>query len=382
MIIGADAHLKPETWARLPRVRGDSYFSLRQLTTIAEQHGATTIALLGDVFDSANPDAMSVDELVRERERAQARGISFLLIEGNHDAVNIRPLDGAETPTSWPAACRTNWYAQPQAIQLGPYLKGWCLDFQRAGKLGPALAAIPPDVSVLFAHQSWAEIQRVGIADGNAAMLPPHIRYVFTGDNHKHGVFLGHNGTASVTFYSPGSMSMQAMNEDPTKFVYLVDFSQAAPVVTPIPLLTRRFFKLQLATAPTALDDAITALEAAMAGEDPTRGTVIGSPLIRLSVPVGLAGVKERVLSRFPDTHVDIEAYPEEQIEVFVDPDAPRVAGFATLPAAVRELAVRGQIPTDVADDCVRLLAAEDKAAELALLRKEFEGKMKCAITP
>lgn len=367
-LIAADLHLRPEAWARLPRVRGDAYASLSHIVELAISNPVATVWLLGDVFDSATPDALSVQKLHEAAEQLWAHGIKLVVLQGNHDAVAIVDVDGSNT--AWARSIRAEW-AHERVFQLAPGVYAWGMDYTPPTKIPEALQRIPSHVSVLFAHQAWAELQKVGHTDINVAMLPPQIRYVFTGDYHVTERVAAMGPAGPVELFSPGSTAMQAMNECPQKYALVLD-TAGGVIATPVPLRTRPFLKLVFRT-PAEFDAYLAGPPPVFAGLLPAE---ITKPLVHVQAARTVPKYRERLQQFFGDTvHLDTLPVADVPLDIQVALDAVPT-GFSTLVDAVRELGHRGGVPADTVADCIRILNATDRQAELAAIRREFVEKL------
>lgn len=205
----ADLHGQSSAWARRQTLRGDSLYGLAQLVDLCWQHQAPLV-LAGDSLDSSRPDSATIAAVLRQMDRLQQKGLECYYIQGQHDMA----------VPSWFSlhnAC-VSLHGQLKRIGAEQY---YGLDWQPADKLPAALAAAPGcDVMVL--HQVWAEnMGPVCVSEGQLADVV-HASTVLTGDFHRHYMLqLQNRDGKPLTMFSPGSVCLQAVDEDPHKYCYL-----------------------------------------------------------------------------------------------------------------------------------------------------------------
>lgn len=76
-----DAHIREQTWANIPEVRGDALSSCSKVAEYAENNGISTLVLSGDVFHSSKPTSKDIDIL----SVLLSAFDEVLYIEGNHE---------------------------------------------------------------------------------------------------------------------------------------------------------------------------------------------------------------------------------------------------------------------------------------------------------
>ena len=226
LVFTGDNHLRPRTWAKHPELYGDAYASWRQIVDFCLQLRLPLLQL-GDLFDSTRPDSMSVGMYLSHLGRLEQARLPFYYVEGNHDKADF-PWAGL-TPWAQPLGkCHLN----------GVFLYG--IGFCDSASLADELSRIPAETTVVAAHQSWAEIQRVGHTDGRFEMFPRGMT-MLTGDYHVTGNWTGPAANGEpVVAYSPGSTAMQALNEPVEKYIGVLHDNLA---VTWHQLLTRPVIK-------------------------------------------------------------------------------------------------------------------------------------------
>lgn len=231
-VIAADLHLREATWVSRRELRGDSYHALNQLVSLAYAYEPEWLLVAGDVLDCRRNDAEVISCLVSALD-ALPPDCQFGFIQGQHDLQHSTP---------WPKAVRvgTTWldYGEGNCsgtCYVGPYrLSG--LDWRPREALQEALRQMAQDkIEVLLLHQVTQEFMgdltpaELHLAED----LPPHVKLAVVGDYHVTKTLKLPTGT---TVLSPGSTSMQSLDEPLEKFAFLLceDLS-----LEEIPLTTR-----------------------------------------------------------------------------------------------------------------------------------------------
>lgn len=340
-----DNHLRPSTWAKHPDLRGDEYASFRQVTAYCADRGLPLMQL-GDLFDKTRPDSESVTCYLEAVAALASRGVDFYYIDGNHD--NAKP--------SWASLYK-------QAKPPGEYTLGgitfYSLSFQDSESLASQLAALPSRVQVVMTHQSWAEIQKVGHVDGRFSMFPRGV-VLLTGDYHVCGMYQGQAANGEpVIAYSPGSTSMQAVNEQPDKYFGIlyddlhVEWQR---------LNTRSFFAVDCVNE-ESLDNLISRLDSFFDTNGLSRGW---KPILRV-----------RYFDSIPDAYDRLTAAAGERCHLFLEPQRE-----ATQTTVDTQFALFDDLRSVVTACCgsnvpvnnglQRLLTAPSPQQELSLMYAEF----------
>lgn len=350
-VFTADNHLRPLTWAKHRDLYGDAYESFRQIVDYCCQ-AQLPLLLLGDLFDKARPDSLSVAHYLEQMDRLRDAGLPVYFVEGNHDRA------------SPPWASLSSW-AQSVDRRLfninGVTFYG--LSFTSGGQLAPSLQEIPAAANVLLAHQSWSELQGVGVPDGSLSWLPRGMT-VLTGDYHVcvHITCAAASGDP-VSVYSPGSTSMQALNEPTQKFFGILHDDLS---VTSVPLVTRQ---VQRVTVDTQADfeAALAAVQVAQLPMD--RPQDIAKPVLNVrfddSIPEAYARLVAAAADRY---HLFLE--PQRKIVTeTVDDEAVPSGTFDDLDGAITHLCRESP---DVLTGLQRLRRGTNHKEELDCMYAEF----------
>lgn len=103
---------------------------LRESVEIARAAGATDFAVLGDVFDQANPLPQLVAGLAQVVRDASADGLEVHLLVGNHDMVSEERGDHALAPLAYVYGCRVHDRPSVEGgVLFCPYRRGAVKDW-------------------------------------------------------------------------------------------------------------------------------------------------------------------------------------------------------------------------------------------------------------
>lgn len=354
LIVAADLHLRPHAWVKYPELRGDAYVALTALVDKAISLSAPLL-LLGDIFDSKRPDSESVSVFIREVQRLRASGFPTYFIQGNHDLA---------TPP-WSAVAAISLHGR--TIRLGD-TRIYGLDFTTTPEL--AFAQIPPEASILAAHQSWAEVQRVGHTDAHAGMLPATVKMVLTGDYHVTDTYSS-TVRPDVLFVSPGSTCLQAINETPEKFciVLRVDgLGDGKPQIGFVALPSRNVYRLSVANE-AEFAAAMTSLPLVLAAASrPEQPVEIQKPILHIKYSEQIADAATRIAAAAKDDWFVYPAFlPTQHTEISMPVDD-HPSAFESLTSGLELLQAVG---TPLHTAAARLLRAADINVELELLRTD-----------
>lgn len=347
-VFTADNHLRPQTWNKHPTLFGDAYESFQQIIECCLGAGLP-LFLLGDLFDKSRPDSWSVGIYLDSIRRMEQARLPVYYIEGNHDKADP------------PWASLTPWATPLGACQFAG-INFYGISFSTGQDLIDSLANIPPETNVLLTHQSWQEIQQVGITDASFGQIP-HGLVMLTGDYHVCGTYTGQAADhTQVTAYSPGSTVMQALNEPDAKYFGIL---YEDLTVTWCGIDTRHINRFTL----HSVDQLDSMVERLSIVQQPKATSVIGKPILQVKYNDQIPEAFDRLMSAFSDNyHLFLE--PQRQIvtEVIAEETAD-TAAFDTLESAACQLCINDP-PTHAA--VYRLSRAVDPAQEFSLIYDEF----------
>lgn len=348
-IVTADNHLRPRVWTNQREISGDTYRGFEAVVQLCLDQQADLV-ILGDLFDSPRPDSQSVTVLVTAVNRMQTRGLRVFAVQGNHDTA-VPAWAGVAGVIPMHGRCE---------VLAG--LRCYGLDWQPGTLLTAALASIPADTQVLFTHQSWAEVQRVGKTDGSLQDVP-HPLTVLTGDYHQCLSGDVETPAGTVTWASPGPSAIQAIDEPPQKYCLVVQRIGDQPRVSAVELPGRAVESVWVRSA-AELDAVVRDLS------DWPETTEDLRPLLRLNYLDTVAEAFNRV-----------EAATVGRFFVFPSPFSPP-PGFGevattdgedpTGDVGLAEALSQAEPDQDVVSGAVALLRSADFAETYARLRTAF----------
>ena len=244
-LVTADLHLGDKMYGLKEREQ-DVYNATREVFQIANSLNCDIALLAGDIFDTARPPAAAVSTL---HDCVENVFHPVFGIEGNHDKVGtgewlqvcgITPLENNEYDPSL-LAYGIN-YAKPS--ELIERLEDCVEMVDRTGS----------PIVVLLLHCGFAEMGDPFAAEITFEKVMPYLKKMGTkivcvGHIHKR---ITQNVTIdghTVTFIQPGSIERNALNEEPDKFVDVIEYN-ATGLVSHIcvPLSTRKFNEIRIDT--------------------------------------------------------------------------------------------------------------------------------------
>lgn len=356
-VLTADTHLAPRAWARYPGLAGDSYFAFEAVFAAAQER-RVPVVLAGDVFDVNRPDAMSVRVAQQAIAGLQQWGLSTYYVQGQHE-LSVPPWLSLTT------ACPLHRFT----VELGGVrVRG--LDYTRRGLLAKELADVPAGTDVLVAHQVWREHMGDHVATEGRFADVPHAEVVVSGDFHGHRTTVVTGATGQpVLAVSPGTTCLQAADEDPQKFAFvLYDTLEVDSFVLPSRPAVRHTVYTE-----GGLEDAIRELpDGVEAAVEAAAALGVPPPLLK---PVWLVRCRDDV----PRAAERLRAAAGDGVHLIVSVVHRAAAGEAETPAtAPRSATMRDCLSAvvDPADDiyetCDRLLASPDPVAEVGAVVKDW----------
>ncbi len=351
--VAADLHLSAGGAWRHRGIKGDAEYSFQQIVDACVKRKPRALILLGDLLEAREVEADTPDLhlfLQDQFLRLAKADVPVLYVLGNHDL-----------GIDWPRIHRRTRHVDGTTFWLDGFddLIFYGLDWTPRGKLAARLKEIPEDVSVLVAHQEWKELinQRSDMIEPEASFadLPGHITTVLSGDYHRRRVVSWTRPDGSkVDGYSPGSTSLQTINEDREKSFLAFRQGGGGIVGEEVRLDTRRVSRdAEMSSSPLPEH--------------------LRRPILEVTFNVAV-----------PEAHARLVAACEERTHLFLKPCERPGTVRVVSDAARREIAKRGlagviaALARDrpaVRDGALRLLEAADPAAELEAMKDEFLGE-------
>lgn len=231
-ILTGDLHLRKNLWKNRHDLVGDTYFALGQIVQLCKQRHADVI-IAGDVFDSPRPSAEDVLVLQEAGEVLAGEGLDLYLIQGNHD----------QSSPSWADTCGLVLPIHKHAFTILGEVRVYGLDYCPPSELQASLLTVPKDIDLLVCHQLLDLFFPKQGNNMEASWVPDHLKMVLVGDFHETLIKEDRRG---IKFISPGSTSMQKINEVPAKSVFSLSCPNHKLNLERVPILSRKHFEYQL----------------------------------------------------------------------------------------------------------------------------------------
>lgn len=353
-VVASDWHLAPGAWKRNPAIAGDAYWGLQQAVAACLDRGLPMVAP-GDLFDVQHPDAMSLYTARTWVDRMKAAGLKVFHVQGQHEYQHPVPVLNAVS--DWPV------HANKVAFRLGP-LKFVGLDYMAPDALRAEFAdlGVREGADVLVTHQVWKDL--VPWRHNAPAFADIPYRFTVSGDFHQHKVWAYDGAVSGGVFMSPGTLCMQALDEEPRKAVYVLydDLTYES-----VALSVRPFHSLVLETA----EDLERAVDGAgrLCYHPPDLHRDIQRPIVRVRYADHLPEAASRLEAALAEAHTFLEAFKLETEQ----PDLAAV-GPTGDQALVTCLARLRDPSTPAYRDTIRLLDAADVPAEIAAIVSTFQA--------
>jgi hypothetical protein len=217
LVMSSDTHLWKRAWARHQDLCDDSYKSLEQIVDLAVKLGVPLL-LAGDIIDKQKPDPETVSVLVSQITSMESSGLALYYTQGQHEYDANTPWLGALS--DWP----THIHEKTVKLDKVGGVSIYGLDWTPANAVKAKLAAVPRNTTLLVCHQVWTDFMGDKPGTAECSLSDVHnTRMVLTGDYHSHVRKKAKNAQGEpLEVFSPGSTCMQSIDEDPSKYVYVL----------------------------------------------------------------------------------------------------------------------------------------------------------------
>jgi hypothetical protein len=366
-VVTSDCHLAERTWTGRRDLYGDAYYSFRQIVDYAVEHELPVLAA-GDLIDKQKNVANVVGFLREQIDRLEQAELSFFYIQGQHELQ--QETTWLSAISSWPSSLNGNY------AELDPFVvKG--SDWLPMEQAAVFLDQDHSDADLLVMHQVTDDWMG-GVTTGEISFS--QIRGVNTlviGDYHVSMIEQHKNGDGEpLQVLSPGSTCLQAINEPPSKYFYVLYSNMTFEA---IPLQTRRVLLAPTIYLESDFDQFIEQLpsqidkEVAYAIEHDYPAEIV-KPILRLSYSTDIPDVYPRLIKTIDNkAHFfskGLRPEPSEQV-VEKQQEAKKILEDGVL-AALDTMPLEKD--SDVYAIAKRLLSTQDVRSELFQIRKERLG--------
>jgi len=212
IVFAADLHLRPTTWTKFPDLKGDAFYSFRQLVDYCCAEKAQALILGGDVFDSATPDSESVIAFKTGIDILQSLEIEVFGIQGQHERADppwmaltpyVKCLDtpaGDNEQHIWPIACDKHTVSVRGIDNTSATTLKQLLEYD---------AQNGAHYDILVMHQAMQGLVYETAWNLAEEWVPEFVHIVLLGDLHI-------EASKGKCHYS-GSMNLQSVGESPQK---------------------------------------------------------------------------------------------------------------------------------------------------------------------
>lgn len=352
------------TWADRPEVRGDVTFAAEEILRVAVERQVKGIYLLGDVFN-VRPQRSDVIDTVRAWLDRLCALCPVYYVQGQHELAEP-PLLTAIHPETL--------HIDGVHVDGPDGLVGFGLDYRHDEHVEQALReVVPGDVDFLLTHQVWRDF--MGEDRGSAWAAWSRCPTIVTGDYHRAtSVPIETAGGAGV-LYSPGPPCLHRFGEPTEHSVTLLGRDAQGGIFERVPIRSRRV----LCFTVDAVEDLFAKkadVDAGLAGCELTPHPGVPPELeqavVRIEIGPRLAPAEVRTVRReaqklFHGHHLFfVPGKPPRRF------DAEPGSAMVVEPDLTQEEAVRLAAADErVAADAVRILRAEDPAAEARAILDE-----------
>jgi len=340
-IATGDTHLRKNTWSKHPTLSGDAYRAFNEIVDICIRE-KLPLLLLGDIMDSQRPDSETVAVFCAAMDAMKRAGLSVYFVQGNHDFA--MPPWPCVHP--WPEPVHRKYF------NLGPF-SCYGIDYTPRDKLQAELDQVPPPTQILCMHQAWSDMLTIGATDGEFAQIK-HGRYLLTGDYHKHGMYRK-PGCSIEYALSPGSTTMQALNEDQQKYVFKLGVDTSGQLAyESVPLYSNRGFAELAVRTPEELASVVRFMEAHRTLDD---GPTSLRPIVRIKIADDVPGAYEQIAAVANGVHLfpELQSTAAEDVVVQIG-ETPQNVDFETLESGLIAMHTQGKISDESYSIAINLL--------------------------
>lgn len=275
-----DSHLDPLIWRSHHHITGDAFVAFAAFITQAIELNVPVV-LVGDVFDSVDPDPVVIGFFRKQIDRCEEAMIDVYFIQGNHDK-RLTPWGAAVH--HWPIYIGDGEPLEIRGIRVAGF------DYNTRNRITESLVSLgdrDPKPQVIFLHQAVRQfIAYTGAWNCDLRDVPPGIPLTILGDIHQEWEYQIREG--QMAYYTNASHPRSNSEIGPKSFLLVHD--DLSIERRPLPSRPIRIVRV---SAPPHVED----LEAWLAEVTAQEHTL--KPLVRLTCLTDLRADIERIMSTY-----------------------------------------------------------------------------------
>lgn len=234
--------------------RQDVEIALRHAIDLAIERDIDLVLFAGDLFDSHHPERETVNVVRRELARLREAGVRSFGVPGTHDSLGFADSVYRLENLPFDHFFVDPDFANPVALDVGGHsvtVYGIAYDRNRTSDGWQTFARRETDgIHIAIAHAACQDNPAWSIPADDLPFTPDdlarlEVDYVALG--HYHNLRLFHRGERVVGAYS-GSIEGRNWKETGERHVLLIEWedSESPPVVTPLPIQTRKLETVEI----------------------------------------------------------------------------------------------------------------------------------------
>lgn len=296
-VVTSDWHIALNAWKKLPDIKGDADYSLKQIVDAAIAFQIPLIAA-GDLFDVKHPDSYTVNATAGHMARLHAAGLKCYYVQGQHEMAN-------PTWFSLFPGCEHvhNKYFEISGVKLFGY------DYFLPTSIEDSYNRFKP-ADVLVTHQVWSELlphtgQEFCCSYTLVGQQIPY-KALISGDFHSHFV----TPVGAMKFVSPGSICLQDLKESCNKAMWIM--TDRLEFVS-VPYFSRKLVHFTI-DSEKSLHSLVSSADELVKINYQTLPNDIGRPIFRIRYSSAVDNVNAAITAAFKGkAHVDLVQVLDEE---------------------------------------------------------------------
>lgn len=296
-IVTSDWHIALNAWKKLPDIKGDAEYSLRQIVDIAIGLNLPIIAA-GDLFDVKHPDSYTVNVTASHMARLHAAGLKCYYVQGQHEMAN---------PT-WFSLFPGCEHVHDRRFDIGG-VSFFGYDYFLPTSVEDSYNRFKP-ADALVTHQVWSELlphagQEFCCSYTLVGQNTPY-KALISGDFHSHLV----TPVGDMKFVSPGSICLQDLKESCNKALWVMTDKFE---FLSVPYYSRKLVHFTIDSEKNLHSLVASADELVKANYQPLPDD-IGKPIFRIRYSSSVDNVNAAVMAAFKGkAHIDLVQVLDEE---------------------------------------------------------------------